>query len=300
MVQHREGEVAPAPLRGGLVHLERVVELEQLERPRPVVDEPVEGREKRCASLEVVAERRGVDAPLALRPLDHRRLACLPHVDRLDRHRGGLAACDPEGGEPPFVHRPPRLVGRRDDDVRRVDALGDVPRRSRPTRPAIATSPLIIRNSSIWVTFRVFVQPVDAQGTTQVSGISRELGGRSAPSSARMSRRNRSFSRSQTRGRSMARPLDRSGEDKPQIGRRTHERVVLEERSVVLERTPEVRRDGTPRRAGSRRRGRRSERSPRSGRSEAGSVAARPRASRPAAGHRAVVPAPRHGGPAPS
>ena len=46
--------------------------------------------------------------------------------------------------------------------------------RSRPTRPAIAISPRIIRNSSIWVTLRLFVHPVEAHGTTHVSGMSRE------------------------------------------------------------------------------------------------------------------------------
>jgi hypothetical protein len=67
--------------------------------------------------------------------------------------------------------------------------------RSRPTRPAIATSPRIVRNSSIWVTFRLFVQPVEVHGTTAVSGMSRELRGPDRRSSFRMSRRNPSLSR---------------------------------------------------------------------------------------------------------
>jgi hypothetical protein len=37
-VEHREGEVAPAALRGGLVHLERVVEVEEPLRPVSVPD----------------------------------------------------------------------------------------------------------------------------------------------------------------------------------------------------------------------------------------------------------------------
>ena len=74
--------------------------------------------------------------------------------------------------------------------------------RSRPTRPAIATSPRIIRNSSIWVTLRLFVQPVEAHGTTHVSGMSREVSGPELPSRSRMSRRKRSLSRIQVRVRS--------------------------------------------------------------------------------------------------
>ena len=74
--------------------------------------------------------------------------------------------------------------------------------RSRPTRPEIATSPRIIRNSSIWVTLRLFVHPVEAHGTTQVSGMSREVSGPELPSSSRMSRRKRSLSRSHARAAS--------------------------------------------------------------------------------------------------
>ena len=94
VVEHREGVVAPAALGRGLVHLEGVLELEQLLRAAPVVDEPVERRQQRRASLEVGAERGGVDAPLALHALDHGRLPGLADVDRLDRHGGGLLPGD--------------------------------------------------------------------------------------------------------------------------------------------------------------------------------------------------------------
>ncbi len=66
----------------------------------------------------------------------------------------------------------------------------------------MATSPRSSRSSSICVTFLAFVQPVDAQGTTHVSGISREASGPEPPSTSRMSRRKRSLSRSHTRVRS--------------------------------------------------------------------------------------------------
>ena len=45
------------------------------------------------------------------------------------------------------------------------------------------------------MTLRLLVHPVDAHGTTHVSGISRELSGPELPSSSRMSRRKRSLSR---------------------------------------------------------------------------------------------------------
>ena len=58
----------------------------------------------------------------------------------------------------------------------------------------IATSPRLI-GWRIWVTLRSLVHPVEAHGTTHVSGMSRELSGPELPSSSRMSRRNRSLSR---------------------------------------------------------------------------------------------------------
>ena len=88
-------------------------------------------------------------------------------------------------------------------------------KRSRPTRPAIATSPRIIRNSSICVTLRLFVHPVEAQGTTHVSGISRELMGPERPSSFRMSRLNESLSRIQSRVRSWLRAVRASARYRP-------------------------------------------------------------------------------------
>jgi hypothetical protein len=74
--------------------------------------------------------------------------------------------------------------------------------RSRPTRPAIATSPRVIMSSSIWVTLRLFVHPLEAHGTAAVSGMSRELTGPDERSTFRMSRRKRSLARSHSRERS--------------------------------------------------------------------------------------------------
>ncbi len=47
----------------------------------------------------------------------------------------------------------------------------------------MATSPRIMRNSSIWVTLRLLVHPVDGHATTLVSGMSLDSSGPEVPSS---------------------------------------------------------------------------------------------------------------------
>ena len=126
-VEDRQREVAPAALGRRLVHLERVLELEQLLGPHAIVDEPVEGRQQRRPSPEAVVQVRRVDAPLALHALDDGRLPRLADVDRLHRHRPRLRPRDAEGREPALVPDPLRLLDRRDLDVGRIDALGQVP-----------------------------------------------------------------------------------------------------------------------------------------------------------------------------
>ena len=69
VVEDRQGEVAPAALGRGLVHLERVLVVEQLLGADAVVDEPVERRQQRRAPLELLAERgRGRRATRPSRP----------------------------------------------------------------------------------------------------------------------------------------------------------------------------------------------------------------------------------------
>jgi hypothetical protein len=77
----------------------------------------------------------GSNAPLALDALDHGRLAGLADVDRLDRHLRALPPGDAERGEPSLVLHAACLVSRRDDDVGRVDALGQVPQPFAPDAP---------------------------------------------------------------------------------------------------------------------------------------------------------------------
>src|SRR5512132_650911 len=160
------------------------------------MDKAVERRQQRRAALEVPVERGGIDTPLALDTFDHRRLAGLAYVDRLDRHGGGLPSGDAECPKPPLVLDPLRLLDRRDNDVGRVDTLGHVP------HPLPSNTPRAIRNSSIWVTLRLLVHPLEGHGTTDVSGMSRDVIGPELPSSFRMSRRKRSLSRNQVRDRS--------------------------------------------------------------------------------------------------
>ena len=137
------------------------------------MDEPVERRQQRRPSLEVVREGGGVDAPLALHALDHGGLAGLTDVDRLDPHRPSLLPGDAERGEPPLVLSALGLLDRRDWRRRPDRSARRDPSRSRATRPAIATSPRIIRNSSIWVTLRLFDHPVEAHGATRVRDVAR-------------------------------------------------------------------------------------------------------------------------------
>ena len=127
VVEDRQGEVAPAALGRGLVHLERVLEVEQLLGADAIVDEPVERRQQRRTAFEAIAERSRVDAPLALDTLDDGRLAGVTDVDRLHRHGPGFLPGDAERGEPPLVLAPLGVLDRRDGDVGRVDALGQVP-----------------------------------------------------------------------------------------------------------------------------------------------------------------------------
>ena len=74
-VQHRQRVVAPQALGRGLVHLELVVEAEQLERALAIVHQPVERRQQRGAPRERTTEQRRVDAPLALHAVDDRGLS---------------------------------------------------------------------------------------------------------------------------------------------------------------------------------------------------------------------------------
>src|SRR6185437_7106598 len=73
-IQDRQGVVAPAALRGRLVHLQLVLVLEDVKRADPVVYQAVERREQRRAARKgpvgVSVQVRRVDAPLALDALD--------------------------------------------------------------------------------------------------------------------------------------------------------------------------------------------------------------------------------------
>jgi len=60
-------------------------------------------------------------------------------------------------------------------------------------QPEITTCPRRASDSSILVLFRLLVQPANGQGSTLVSGTSRESSGRFFSNSARMSQRNGSL-----------------------------------------------------------------------------------------------------------
>ena len=198
LVEHREGEVAPAALGRGLVHLEGVLELEQL---------LARGAGRRRAGRTATA------APSVPRSRRPSAAGSTRHSPLMPSTTAGSPASPTSTGSigilVVFCRAMPSEASRRSFLIRRASSSDGTTTsagytrsarshsRSRPTRPAIATSPRIIRNSSIWVTLRSFVHPVDAHGTTHVSGMSRELSGPELPSSSRMSRRKRSLSRIQ-------------------------------------------------------------------------------------------------------
>jgi hypothetical protein len=85
--------------------------------------------------LEILAERVGVDPPLALGAFDHGRLAGLADVDRLDRHRRALRPGDSERPQPPLIFGPAGLVDGRNRHVGRIHPLGQVPQSFPPEPP---------------------------------------------------------------------------------------------------------------------------------------------------------------------
>ena len=127
-VEDRQRVVAPDPLLDGLVHLEQVVELEELVEPLAVLDQPVERREQRGAARERRVEERRLDPPLALHALDDRGLADVADVVRLALLRRLPHPGHAERVQPPLVAHPQRLVGV-GHRVVGVDPLGEVPQR---------------------------------------------------------------------------------------------------------------------------------------------------------------------------
>ena len=181
-----------------LVHLELVVELEQLGHPLPVEDatgpaaragRPVRGTAGR-ADPGRRATHRG-----------RRRRRRAPRRRRRRAARPGHRGPSPEDAD----RAQPLLVA----DCRRL-SMGPPSRRDRPATPGptgvatvAARRPRPRRaasmNSSSRDTFRSLVHPVDLHGTAQVSGSSRITIGPSSRSGARMSSRQPSFASTQSR-----------------------------------------------------------------------------------------------------
>jgi hypothetical protein len=120
-------EVAPPSPAFWFVHLEHVLEVEQLAGPCAVVGQAVERRQQRGASFEWLAERLGIYAPRSADALDRRRLAHIAHDVRFEGDGGPSRAGDAQRAQTPFVPDPARLVGGYDGYVRRVHARGQIP-----------------------------------------------------------------------------------------------------------------------------------------------------------------------------
>ena len=125
-IQDRHRPVAPAPLRGGLVHLELVVEAEQLQRALAVEHEPVERGEESRAAAERLTELAGVDPPGALDALDDRRLPGGPGAADILEDLGHRRPRHAERGQPALVPDPQRFLERHCGRVG-VDPLGEIP-----------------------------------------------------------------------------------------------------------------------------------------------------------------------------
>ena len=107
--------------------------------------------------------------------------------------------------------------------------------RCRPRRPAIATSPRIMRNSSIWVTLRLSVhpdrRPRHRAGVGDVAGQQRP-GGREPVEDVAT----KPVVAPQPLARRRVRGRGRHGrKEEPQVTHRPHHRVELEERPVLLQ-----------------------------------------------------------------
>ena len=116
-VEDGKRPVAPAPGGGRLVHLQLVVELEQLGHPLAVEHQPVQRRQQRGATLELVVELHRVDPPDTRNAGDDSGFA---------RAADDTCAGDAEGADQAFVSEVHRVL-RRDRVVVREDPVRQVP-----------------------------------------------------------------------------------------------------------------------------------------------------------------------------
>ena len=234
-VQHGEREVAPAARRLGLVHLEHVLEVEELDRTDAVVDEPVERREERGAALERPRERLGVDPPLPADALDDRGLARVADVDGLHRHRPGRRARDAHRPQPALVASPQGLVGRDRLEVGRVDALGEVPE---PLAPAPrAHRDLALQHEELEHLRHVPVAGPAARRPRHLARVGHVAGEeRPGVAQARQHVLAEAGIRVEPGAEGLAGgPRPQLGQVERQIAHRPDERVELEQRPVVLQ-----------------------------------------------------------------
>jgi hypothetical protein len=127
VVEHRQREIAPPPLLLGLVHLEDVLEAEELLGADPVVDEPVKRRQQCRATRERQPGVCRVDPPRALEAVDDGLLAGGAGVrllTRMDRARG---PGDAQRLEAALLAKAARRLEIHRRQVGWVDALGEVP-----------------------------------------------------------------------------------------------------------------------------------------------------------------------------
>ena len=239
-MEDRQRVVAPAALGRRLVHLERVLEVEQLLGAAAVVDEPVERGQEHRAPFEATLEQRRVDAPLALHTRDDRRLAHLADVPRLHGHLRRLRPRDTERREPPLVLRPLGRLDGRNDDIGRVDALRQVPHALTPDAPGdrdlSAHHQVLEHLRDVAVVRPTGRRPGDAARVGDVARGQRP----SRPQQLQDVAPERIVVPEPHTLLLVGRPLGRPGEVEPDVAHRPDQSVLLEQGALILERPLQV------------------------------------------------------------
>ena len=142
VVQDGKREVPPTTLVLRLVHLQVVLEVEQLLGSDAVVDQAIERRQQCRAPLERLTDGRRVDHPAARGSLDLGGLSGDLFVVPFPRDTDHLGPGDAECAQSSRCHDAAGLVQRDDLGDGGVDALGEIPEplpSATPSRRNLAT-----------------------------------------------------------------------------------------------------------------------------------------------------------------
>jgi hypothetical protein len=235
VVEDRKREVAPTSLGLRLVHLQHVLEAEQVDGAGAVVDPAVERRQQRCAPFEGPSERFGIHAPRARDALDDRGLARVAHNSGFDGDGDSRGARDPQRPQTSFITDPASFVRRDDGRIRRVNPLGQIPHALPPT--ATRDCDLAAHRQELEHLGDVAVPGPAGRRPGHHTGV-RDVAGEKRPGCAEQVEdvAAKAVVESQPLPRPVVgRPGCHIREIQPQIAHRPDQRVVLEERAVLLQ-----------------------------------------------------------------